>query len=127
MAELMETLWPKEEAQPVWEIRLGEETYELRWENTWVQHYRTGDERYDAELIAYDHVIHKYAERDDGADYIIISFEQLGEAGLRFLETHAYPQHTDPIPRAYILSYMAGRANINIPEAPGLDIGETAA
>lgn len=127
MSEFMETLWPKEEAQPIWEIKLGEETYELRWQNTWIQHYHTGDERYDAGLITYDHVVHKYGEHEDGADYVIITFEQLGEVGMRFLEAHGYPQHTDPIPQTYILSYMAGRATIDIPEAPSLDIGENAA
>lgn len=123
----MERLWPDEQTQPVWELVIGEDLYSLRWQDTWVQRYRTRDERYDGELHRYDHVVHKYSEQEESSNYVIIAFDQLGEEGMKFLESRGYPMHTDPIPSRYILNYMASKESIDIPDAPEFGLGEAAA
>lgn len=102
---------------------MGGDEYTLTWESTWVQLYRTGRPEYDKHLEQYDHILHKYSDDGENADWVIITFDQIGSEGLEFLLENGYKRHIDPIPEPYILAYMASRVAEDIPEAIGPDFG----
>jgi hypothetical protein len=120
-------LWPHETEQPSLEIFVGSDRYILRWDNTIVQYYRTGIEEHDHLLRRYDHVIHKYQDEGRSANYIIITFAQLGRDKMSYLLDNSYPYHTDPIPDDYILAMEAAEASRRMPDFIEPDMGEEAA
>lgn len=125
--KLGERLWPEESEQPTRELLFNGESFVLTWANTWIQIYRTGNKEFDEELKQYDHVLHKYAEDEDGKfDFIVLTFEQIGPECTSFLIQNGYPHHVDPIPDNYVLSLAANKEADSIPEAIGPDFGTLA-
>lgn len=100
-----ERLYPPEKDQPIYEFKLGDETYQLTWQNTWIKTYRTGNAPYDKSLAIYDHVLHEYADNE----FVTFDFNQLGPEGLSFLEANGYEQHQLPIPEQYIIFVQASK------------------
>lgn len=125
--EFGERLGPPESEQPSCEVCFEEIDFTLTWENTRVQIYRIGVEKYDEVLMRFDHVIHKYyIEGDEGPSYALIPFDAIGQDTLDFLLENSYPRNVDPKLDAYVIEMIISDANERLPEGIGPDFENAA-
>jgi hypothetical protein len=116
-----ERLWPPEEEQPQMTVVVNGESHTLRWDNCYIQIYRTRNSDYDDDLKKYNHVVIQTAKSTDEEgithrDFVPILLSDLTKKDIEYLIDNAYPFSVDPMPDGYILDEIARIEGGNIPD-----------